>query len=114
MAAFPGRVTDTRSGGCNQLIRTNVAGMITCADDLLELMNWGKAKKSKPMQKELFLELSPDEQKIITLLQQKDALHADEIFHSIGMNSSQLAAILLQMEMQGLIKSLPGKLYRTN
>lgn len=112
VAAFPGRVNDNRSAGCNELIRTNIAAMITGADDLLELMNWGKPKKQKTVQKQLLLNLSEEEQKVIDILQQKDAVHADELFYQTGIATPQLAAILLQLEMQGIIKALPGKQYR--
>jgi DNA processing protein len=114
VAAFPGRVYDSRSSGCNELIRTNIAAMITSADDLLELMNWNSNKKVKSVQKQLFIQLSEDEQKIIDLLQAKDALHADELLYQTGIANSQLAAVLLQLEMQGIIKALPGKQYRIN
>jgi DNA processing protein len=112
VAAFPGRTTDSKSSGCNELIRTNVAAMITNADDLLELMNWSEGKKQKAVQKQLFLNLSADEQKIVDLLQSKDSVHADELYHHTGLGNSQLAATLLQLEMQGIIKTLPGKNYR--
>lgn len=114
VAAFPGRVKDAKSSGCNQLIRTNTAAMITSAADMLELMNWNKGKKPKAVQKQLFIQLSEDEQKVIDILQTKDAVHADELFHASGMNNSQLASTLLMLEMQGLVKALPGKMYRVN
>ena len=112
VAAFPGRVNDSRSVGCNELIRTNIAAMITKAEDLTELMNWQKEGRPKAIQKQLFLNLSDEEQRIVDLLQTKDNVHADELFHGTGLANSQLAAALLQLEMQGLIKALPGKLYR--
>ncbi|OSZ78429.1 DNA protecting protein DprA [Chitinophagaceae bacterium IBVUCB1] len=114
VAAFPGRVNDKRSTGCNELIRTNVAAMITSADDLIELMNWGKPQATKPVQKKLLLALTVEEQTLIEVLQTKDMLHADELLHQSGLNNSQLAATLLSLEMQGLIKALPGKMYRVN
>ena len=110
VAAYPGRVNDKRSSGCNELIRTNVAAMITKPDDLLEIMNWGKPKQ-KTVQKQLFINLSPEEKMLMDYLATKDAVHSDELYHNTGMNSSQLAATLLQLEMQGLIKAMPGKMY---
>ncbi len=112
VAAFPGRVNDSRSAGCNELIRTNVAAMITKAEDLVQLMNWDKDKKPRAVQQQLFIQLTPEEQKIIDLLQTRDNVHADEILHHAGLANSMLAATLLQLEMQGIIKSLPGKYYR--
>ncbi|MES2701668.1 MAG: DNA-processing protein DprA [Bacteroidota bacterium] len=112
VAAFPGRVNDTRSAGCNDLIRTNVAAMITKAEDLVELMNWDKEARPKAVQKQLFINLTPDEQKIVDLLQTKDSVHSDELLYHTGLANSMLAATLLQLEMQGVIKTLPGKHYR--
>jgi DNA processing protein len=114
VAAYPGRVFDKHSSGCNELIRTSIAGMITGPADLLELMNWTAAPKKKAVQKQLFIQLTDDEQKIINLLQTKDSVHADELLNSTGINNSQLAATLLQLEMQDLIKAMPGKHYRIN
>ncbi len=114
VAAFPGRVSDKRSSGCNELIRTNVAAMITKPDDLIELMNWGKPKAARTVQRQLLLALTTEEQKLVDLLQTKDSMHADELLHQSGLNNSLLAATLLQLEMQGLIKALPGKMYRIN
>ncbi len=112
VAAFPGRVNDTRSAGCNELIRTNIAALINNTSDLVELMNWDKERKPKAIQKQLFINFTPEEQQIVDLLQARDNVHADELFHQTGLANSQLAATLLQLEMQGIIKSLPGKYYR--
>ncbi len=114
VAAYPGRITDARSAGCNDLIRTNIAGMITNADDLIEMMGWQDKNKKKPVQQKLFINFSPDEQKIVDLLQSKDMVHADEFYHYTGLSSSTLAATLLQLEMTGILKTLPGKYYRIN
>lgn len=112
VAAFPGRVYDSKSSGCNELIRTNIAAMITSAQDLLELMNWDEVGKAKPKQKALFLNLSPDEQAVYDKLKDRDNVHADELLHECKLSNSLLAATLLQMELQGIVKALPGKFYR--
>ncbi|MCB0699442.1 MAG: DNA-processing protein DprA [Chitinophagaceae bacterium] len=112
VAAFPGRVYDNKSSGCNELIRTNIAAMITGADDLLELMNWNDGTKPKLVQRQLFLNLSSEEQAVYDVLKDKDSVHADELLHLSGLSNSMLAGTLLGMEMQGLVKALPGKFYR--
>jgi DNA processing protein len=112
VAAFPGRTTDTKSSGCNELIKKQHAQMITGASDLLELMNWNDMPKKKAIQRQLFLNLDPPLQKIIDALQGKESLHADELYHITGLSNSELAVTLLDLEMQGLIKTLPGKQYR--
>ncbi len=112
VAAYPGRVNDSRSAGCNELIRTNIAALITKPQDLIEMMNWDTGRKPKAVQKQLFINFSPEEQKVVDLLQERDSVHADELYHHTGLGSSMLAATLLQLEMQQVIKALPGKYYR--
>ena len=112
VAAYPGRVTDSRSAGCNELIRTNIAGMVTSANDLIDMMSWGEKTKRKPVQQQLFLNLPPGEELLYNFLRDKDSVHSDELLHASGLNSSLLAANLLSLEMQGLVKTLPGKNYR--
>ncbi len=112
--AFPGKVTDTKSAGCNHLIKNNKAVLLTDAQELLELMGWEK-KSQKPgarSQRELFIELNEDEKKIIAILKEKDAVHIDEINFKSGMSSSSVAAAILNLELQNVVLSLPGKLYQ--
>lgn len=111
--ALPGRTTDIKSSGCNHLIKHNKAIMLTEPEDLLEVMGWKRATKNKPIQqRRLFIELTPDEQKIIDLLKEKDTVHVDEINSRSGLSSSITAAAMLNLELQQVIASLPGKLYK--
>lgn len=114
VAAIPGRVFDSKSSGPNHLIKRNIAVPITSGEDLLELMGWNNSVSNKTSQKQLFIELSETEQVIVNLLRTKDKLHADELLLQTSFKSSELASVLLQLEMQGLVKSLPGKYYRLN
>lgn len=110
--AVPGRTTDKASDGCNHLIKYNKAVLLTDADELLDVMGW-KEKKTKPKkQRELFIELSPEEQNIFGLLQQKDAVHIDEINITSGLSSSAVAAAILNLELQGILQGMPGKMYK--
>ncbi len=112
VAAFPGRVFDAKSEGPNKLIRKNIASLITGAQDLLDLMNWAGAKPSKRDQQQLFGQLSEDEQRLATALDGKDGVHADELMLQTGFSTAQIGAMLLQMEMSGVVKALPGKMFR--
>lgn len=114
VAAFPGRVYDGKSGGPNLLLKRNIAVLINDASDLLEHMNWSKQEQQKAVQKQLFMALTPDEQLLYDLLKNAEMMHADELLIRSGLDSSQLASVLLQMEMQGFVKTLPGKQYRIN
>ena len=110
--AIPGKITDKVSAGCNHLIKHNKAILLTNAEELLAVMGWTE-KKSKPKkQRELFIELTPEEQIIISLLQQKEAVHIDEINISSGLSSSTIAAAILNLELQGVVQSQPGKMYK--
>lgn len=110
--AIPGRTTDSKSEGCNYLVQNNKASLVTNAADLMKMMNWHITPKNTKQQKELFIELSPDEKKLVDLLQNRENCHIDELFLNAGISSSSMAAALLTLEMQGIIVSLPGKIYR--
>ncbi len=112
VAAFPGRVHDPRSQGCHMLIRKNIAAMITCTDDLADLMGWQACTPFRTVQQELLTVLTPEQQTIMDIFRSKETLHTDELQQQTAMNSSLLAATLLSLEMQGILKSLPGKYYR--
>jgi DNA processing protein len=112
--AFPGRVTDAKSEGCNYLIKNNKAMLLTDAEELIEVMGWEeKPQKSKiKSQKELFIELSKEERIIVDILKEKETVAIDEINLRSGLSSSAVAAATLNMELQGVILSLPGKIYK--
>jgi len=113
--AFPGKVTDSKSEGCNYLIKNNKASLITGASDLLDLMNWSNHNKPVPKkQRELFIELTPEEKKITEILQVQGTAQIDELYVKTGFSSSVVAKALLMLEMQGVVVSLPGKVYKLN
>ena len=110
--AFPGRSIDSRSAGCNELIKKNMAQLIESGEDVLRFMNWTDTQtKNKPKQALLFTQLNEQEQLLIKLIQEKEMMHADELKLKSALSDSKLASYLLQLEMQNIIKSLPGKLY---
>ncbi|MDE3184802.1 MAG: DNA-processing protein DprA [Bacteroidota bacterium] len=111
--AFPGRAGDTKSEGCNYLIKNNKAALITCANDLLENMGWKKLQKASPKkQRELFIELTSDEKVIVDILQSQEQVQIDELYFKSKLSSSEVAQALLMLEMQGVVSSLPGKIYK--
>ena len=111
--AIPGKVSDSKSEGCNYLIKNNKASLITSADDLLEMMSWKPVQKtSTKKQRELFIELTPNEKIIIDILQQQQAIQIDDLYFKSALSSSAVAQALLMLEMQGVVLSLPGKVYK--
>ena len=110
--AIPGRVNDSRSEGCNYLIKNNKSLLITCADDLLHIMNWKEAPKKIKKQRELFIELTPEEKIITDILSQRESIQIDELYFKSGLSSSAAANALLMLEMQGVVSCLPGKIFK--
>jgi len=112
--AIPGKTTDSKSAGCLKLIQQNKAILLTDATHLMQVMGWHHHPPKKKITKELFIELSADEQVLVELLKAKDTLHIDEIQLKSGLSSSSIAAAMLNLELQNVICALPGKLYRLN
>lgn len=113
VAAFPGRTIDAHSIGCNYLIKTNIARVITKSDDLMEMMNWQPGTEEKQViQQKLFETLEPDEKNIVAILNNRKEIHIDELTLKTGMPDSRIASALLTLELEGLVRSLPGKRYR--
>lgn len=111
--AFPGKVTDSKSGGCNFLIKNNKAVLLTDAQQLVDVLGWeNKPKSGARNQKQLFIELNKEEKIIVDILKEKEAVPIDEINLRSGLSSSVVAAAILSLELQNAVVSLPGKLYR--
>lgn len=111
--AIPGRINDAKSEGCNYLIKNNKAALITSSNDLLDNMGWKQQKKpSIKKQRELFIELTGDEKIIVNILGDHDQIHIDELYLKSALSSSAVASALLTLEMQSIIISLPGKIYK--
>jgi len=110
--AVPGRVTDPFSEGSNYLIRTNRAALIQTASDLEYLMGWKQdAVVPNVVQRKIFQELTPDEEKIINLLRERGQAGIDEIMTGAGLATSCVSAALLNLEFEGMVRCLPGKVY---
>lgn len=110
--ALPGRFNDIQSQGCNQLIKTNKAHLLTDVSDLVYMLNWDvQTPNAKPVQKQLFIDLEPSEQKVYDYLNQQGKTLMDIISLECEIPIYKLSSMLLTMELKGLIKPLPGKLF---
>lgn len=112
---FPGRVGDSQSEGCNHLIANNEAQMIMTASDFIERMGWESATttlKQQATQQELFLTLTKDERTIVDVLKNTDSEHINNISTASGINFSTTSAVLFELEMKGVVKSLGGSRYK--
>lgn len=110
--ALPGRTTDRYSEGCNYLIKTNQAHLITSASDLIYHLNWKHEEpQPKTIQPELFIDLNETEQKVYDLLSERKKELLDLISLDTQIPLHQLGMILLTLELKGIIRPLPGKYY---
>lgn len=110
--AVPGRVGDPLSEGCNQLIKTNRAALVQSAADIRYIMNWDKEKPRQAVQRKLFVQLKPEEEKLVQLLEQHGECSMDKLCNETALPASKLAGALLNLEFEGLVRCLPGKIYR--
>jgi DNA processing protein len=101
--AVPGRMNDVFSAGCNDLIRQNKAALFSSPIDLCEFMNW----KLEPQLAQLVLpELTNDEKKIFNVLRKDNPMEVDSLRYKVEMTN--LPSVLLQMELKGILRYLPG------
>lgn len=112
--AVPGRTSDKLSQGCNNLIKTQRANLLTSAADILYILNWeleNDKKEAKTIQKQLFVSLEPEEQKIYDYLLNKGKEQMDTIALECDFPIFRISSILLNMELKGVVRPLPGKLF---
>ena len=110
--AVPGRTTDKYSQGCNNLIKTQRANLLTSAADLVYILNWELQRESqKVVQKQLFVTLTEEEQIIYDYLQKTGKEMMDIIALECDFPIYRISSILLNMELKGVIRPLPGKMF---
>ena len=110
--AIPGRADDTYSQGCNKLIKTDKARLITSAADLVYYMGWEVEKKTpKVITPELFVELTPEEEKVAAYLRENGKQTLDDLARECSLPVYKLSNLLFQMEMKGIVRPLPGKMF---
>lgn len=110
--AVPGKIGDQYSEGCNFLVKTNRAALIQSAEDVKYIMGWEIKTPEAGKQKKLMLDLSPEQDKIIEILNTNGDSGIDFIFANAGLTPSKVASALLELEFEGYIKCLPGKIYK--
>ena len=118
--AFPGRYTDTQSQGCNQLIQDNKAALIQSAEDFVKAICWcpevgrpgSHAGTHAAKQRELFPDLTEEEQQLVTLLSDQDGMHINSLVTTTNIPVHRVNSLLFEMEMKGLVRVLAGGMYQ--
>jgi len=110
--AVPGRVTDSQSLGCNNLIKHQKAHVLSNPLDIPYMLNWQlEDSKKVPVQKQLFVELSDEEKVVYNYLKENDKQLLDVIALECNLPIFKIASTLMNMELKGVIRPLPGKLF---
>lgn len=115
VGALPGNVNSEYSSGCNQLIRSHRAHLITEPADIEKLLNWDvkpNQRRSFPTEEELLETLSAVEKRIYAVLKETESMEIDELAFRTELPVHQLASLLLDLEFRNLVRPLPGKRYR--
>lgn len=114
--AFPGRITDVHSQGCNRIIRQNKAALISCAEDLILSMRWDLPAASKnpppPQQTELLFSEEEANDPVLAALKGKGEMHINQLAVELNMPVHRLSGILFDLELNGQVKAIPGSTYK--
>ena len=117
VCAFPGRTTDSTSAGCNGLIKKQQAQLIESAEDLIDIMKWQKNNTPPSIQTsmlELTHNLTEQQQTLLTLLREtEEGLHINQLVMETQMPYNEVSAELVMMELQDIVRSMPGGMWRT-
>lgn len=109
--AVPGRPGDKYSLGCNNLIKSQNAHVLTSAADIAYILNWKISETPKEVQKKLFVQLEAEEQKIYDFLEEQGKTELDLVALKCSVPTFKAASLLLNMELKGAVRPLPGKLF---
>jgi len=114
--AFPGSIGQTYSDGCNKLIKTNKANLLTSVRDIEYIMNWTTESGTSKRESVPTMDMSQfdsNEQKVIGFLKDKGApMMIDELSWKSAIQPSLLASLLLNLEFKNVVQSLPGKQFK--
>jgi DNA processing protein len=116
--ALPGRVSDQVSKGCNQLIKQQRALLVESGEEIAAWMGWEKyadpgiLSQASEQQKETVKALSPFEEALLKLIERESAINTDQLKIALQTDIKQLSTALINLELAGLIVSLPGNRYQ--
>ena len=112
--ALPGNINQECSIGCNRLIRDNVAALVTSAKDIIETMGWETATRSDVKQQpSLFPEISEKESVLLQILHERGEMQINQLTVATNLPTGEILSTLLEMEFKGLVRTLPGGMFRT-
>ena len=112
--ALPGRLTDISSQGTNSLIASQKAQLLLGAEQLMRDMNWDHEERKYRVHQIRIELFSVEEQEIIRLLSDHSSMGLDQISDQLGRPVPALSGLILQLELRGAIRQMPGNRYAIN
>lgn len=114
--AFPGRVGDKYSEGCNNLIRSNGASLVTSAKDFVDAMSWNNdavlsQAKQNGIERSLFPDIPEDAKSVVDILRQENDMQLNVLAVKTKIPVNKLVSMLFELEMKGIVKNLAGGIY---
>lgn len=109
--AVPGSVESFKSKGCHHLIKQG-AKLVEHADDILEELglNFDFAPKTDTFKAPLLPPMDPVEKALYDIVGEYP-MHIDQVAREANLEANVTASILTRLELKGVIRQLPGKLF---
>ncbi len=111
LMVFPGRSIDSRSAGCNHLIKMNKAYLVENGVDVAFHLGWDEAHQPQKGEKQEKVETTAEEDTVLKALNGVEKQHINNLAYQLEYSVSQLSVLLFTMELKGLVKALPGDNY---
>jgi len=105
--AVPGSIYAFKARGAHQLIRSG-AGLVESGQDIIEALGMAHAARAEQPESPAPETLAPDARRVWDLLETGPA-HIDRLICETSLPSSAISAALLELELGGFIRQLPGK-----
>jgi DNA processing protein len=109
--AVPGRINDPKSAGANLLIKGNRARLVENTADMAAIMRWDEKGRPRGVQAQLFLELNERQLTVVDAIRAQPEIPIDFLSSATGLAPGALAALILELEFMGIVRTLPGKRY---
>jgi DNA processing protein len=107
--AVPGNINSSKSKGTNLLVKNSEAKLVQDINDILDELNLCPVPKAAP--KKDLSQLSQSEKKIMSVISM-DTVHVDKISDETGLEPSETLVTLLNLELESLVRKLPGNFYQ--
>lgn len=111
--AVPGRATDRASAGTNHLIRNRKAQLVLSADDIIDALMWDLGEDPATLRPRRHEQppMTSEEQRLLDCFDPAEPVSIETLGTRSGLNPGELSVRLVELELAGLIRQLPGNRY---